>query len=67
MDLDKLFLKKTTQLEAFELVGNDYEIDASTAKRMYAQYRKYKDFEDEAEAMRYEEMQRCREITDTNR
>ena len=56
IDLDRLFLAKTSQLQAFELVGQDYGIDSSTVKRMYKIYRKYKDFEAKVEAMEYEEM-----------
>jgi hypothetical protein len=58
IDLDILFLANTSQLEAFEMVGQDYGIDASTVKRMYKKYRELKDHENEAEAMQHEAMHR---------
>ena len=56
IDLDFLFSANTSKLEAIEMVAQDYEIDASTVKRMYKQYRALKDSETDAEALEYEEM-----------
>jgi len=57
IDLDRLFLAKTSQLQAFEQVGQEYGIDSSTVKRMYKKYRESKDLKVVVDAMEYQKVQ----------
>ena len=58
MDLERLLRAKVPKGEAILQVGETYGISVSSVKRRYKEYLAYKDIEEYADALDYEEEQR---------